>query len=47
MTARQPIPNDAVLVAIDVAKARNEVLVEAAGHRRATQADSAQQPKRA
>jgi transposase len=34
MTARQPIPNDAVLVAIDVAKARNEVLVKAAGHRR-------------
>jgi len=30
----QPIPNDAVLVAIDVAKARNEVLIEAANHRR-------------
>ena len=34
MTNMQPIPNDAVLVAIDVAKARNEVLIEAANHRR-------------
>lgn len=34
MTNLQPIPNDAVLVAIDVAKARNEVLIEAANHRR-------------
>ncbi len=34
MTKMQPIPNDAVLVAIDVANARNEVLIEAPGHRR-------------
>lgn len=34
MTNMQPIPNDSVLVAIDVAKARNEVLIEAANHRR-------------
>lgn len=34
MTNRQPIPKDAVLVAIDVAKARNEVLIEAADHQR-------------
>ena len=34
MTNMQPIPDDAVLVAIDVAKARNEVLIEAANHQR-------------
>jgi transposase len=34
MTNRQPMPKDAVLVAIDVAKARNEVLIEAASHQR-------------
>ncbi|MBG0792444.1 IS110 family transposase [Methylocystis sp. H62] len=34
MTNMQPIPNDPVLVAIDVAKARNEVLIEAANHQR-------------
>jgi hypothetical protein len=34
MTNRQPIPNDAVLIAIDIANARNDVLVEASGHHR-------------
>jgi hypothetical protein len=34
MTNMQPIPNDAVLIAIDVAEVRNEVLIEAANHRR-------------
>ena len=29
MTNRQPIPTDALLVAIDIAKVRNEVLIEA------------------
>ncbi len=34
MTNRQPIPNNTVLVAIDVAKARNEVLIEAGPQQR-------------
>ena len=34
MTNKQPIPSDAVLVAIDIAKARNEVLIEADRHSR-------------
>jgi hypothetical protein len=34
MTNRQPIPPDAVLVAIDIAKVRNEVLIEASHHKR-------------
>ena len=34
MTDQQPIPDNAVLVAIDIAKTRNEVLIEAAPHRR-------------
>jgi hypothetical protein len=34
MTNKQPIPSDAVLVAIDIAKARNEVLIEAVRHSR-------------
>jgi hypothetical protein len=34
MTKIQPILNDAVLAAIDVAKACNEVLIEAHGHQR-------------
>jgi len=32
MTNRDPIPSDAVLVAIDIAKVRNEVLIEASHH---------------
>ena len=34
MTNRQPIPTDALLVAIDIAKVRNEVLIEAPNHKR-------------
>ena len=34
MTAKQITPSDAVLVAIDIAKARNEVLIEFADRRR-------------
>lgn len=34
MTTRQPIPEGAVLVAIDVAKHRNEILIEAPGFSR-------------
>lgn len=34
MTNRVPLPPDAVLVAIDIAKARNEVLIEASPHKR-------------
>ena len=34
MTNRQPIPTDALLVAIDIAKVRNEVLIEASNHKR-------------
>jgi Acetoacetate decarboxylase (ADC) len=34
MTNRQPIPPDAVLVAIDIAKVRNEVLIEASHYKR-------------
>lgn len=34
MTRRDPMPTDAVLVAIDVAKARNEVLIAPPGARR-------------
>jgi transposase len=34
MTNGQPIPDHAVLVAIDIAKTRNEVLIEAAPHHR-------------
>jgi hypothetical protein len=34
MTNRDPIPSDAVLVAIDIAKVRNEVLIEASHHKR-------------
>jgi hypothetical protein len=34
MTNRQPIPMDALLVAIDIAKVRNEVLIEAPNHKR-------------
>ena len=34
MTNRDPIPSDAVLVAIDIAKVRNEVLIEAFHHKR-------------
>jgi hypothetical protein len=34
MTNRQPIPTDALLVAIDIAKVRNEVLIEAPTHKR-------------
>jgi transposase len=34
MTLRQPIANDTVLVAIDIAKSRNEVLIELPGHLR-------------
>ena len=32
MTNRDPTPADAVLVAIDIAKARNEVLIEMPEH---------------
>jgi transposase len=34
MTISNSIPTDAVLVAIDIAKVRNEVLIEAPGHKR-------------
>jgi transposase len=34
MTNRKPIPTDALLVAIDIAKVRNEVLIEAPNHKR-------------
>jgi hypothetical protein len=34
MTSPNVIPADAVLVAIDIAKVRNEVLIEASGHKR-------------
>jgi transposase len=34
MTNRQPIPTDALLVALDIAKVRNEVLIEAPNHKR-------------
>ena len=34
MTKMQPTPNDAVLVAIDIAKARNEILIEIPGCQR-------------
>jgi transposase len=34
MTTRDSTPADAVLVAIDVAKVRNEVLIHASGHKR-------------
>ena len=34
MTNRNPIPDDAVLVAIDVAKNRNEILIELPGSKR-------------
>jgi len=34
MTNRDPIPSDAVLVAIDIAKVRNEVSIEASHHKR-------------
>jgi hypothetical protein len=34
MTTRDSTPADAVLVAIDVAKVRNEVLIDASGHKR-------------
>ncbi len=34
MTSQNSIPADAVLVAIDIAKVRNEVLIEAPGHKR-------------
>lgn len=34
MTKMQPTPDDALLVAIDVAKARNEILIEVPGGRR-------------
>ena len=34
MTNRQPIPTDDLLVAIDIAKVRNEVLIEAPNHKR-------------
>ncbi len=34
MTERQPTPTDAVLVAIDIAKHRNEVLIETPGRKR-------------
>lgn len=34
MTNRQPIPTDALLVALDIAKVRNEVLIEASNHKR-------------
>ncbi|MCO6388231.1 hypothetical protein GTK01_14565 [Aliihoeflea sp. 40Bstr573] len=34
MTSPNIIPADAVLVAIDIAKLRNEVLIEAPGHKR-------------
>ncbi|ESX29176.1 hypothetical protein X764_31880 [Mesorhizobium sp. LSHC440A00] len=34
MTSPNVIPADAVLVAIDIAKVRNEVLIEAPGHKR-------------
>jgi hypothetical protein len=34
MTTPDSTPADAVLVAIDIAKARNEVLIDAPGHRR-------------
>ncbi|WWT31901.1 IS110 family transposase [Pelagibacterium nitratireducens] len=34
MTTAKSIPPDAVLVAIDIAKVRNEVLIEASGHKR-------------
>jgi transposase len=34
MTNRQPIPSDALLVALDIAKVRNEVLIEASNHKR-------------
>jgi hypothetical protein len=33
MTNRQPIPTDALLVALDIAKVRNEVLIEASNHK--------------
>ena len=35
MTNREPMPAGAVLVAIDIAKARNEVLIEVPGRRSA------------
>ena len=34
MTSAKIIPADAVLVAIDIAKVRNEVLIEDPGHKR-------------
>jgi ATP-dependent DNA ligase len=34
MTSQNSIPTAAVLVAIDIAKDRNEVLIEAPGHKR-------------
>lgn len=34
MTSQNSISADAVLVAIDVAKVRNEMLIEAPGHKR-------------
>ncbi|MBN9244695.1 MAG: IS110 family transposase, partial [Mesorhizobium sp.] len=34
MTSPDVIPANAVLVAIDIAKVRNEVLIEAPGHKR-------------
>jgi hypothetical protein len=34
MTNRQPIPTHALLVALDIAKVRNEVLIEASNHKR-------------
>ena len=37
MTNRNPIPDDAVLVAIDVAKNRNEILIELPGSKRRRQ----------
>ncbi|WP_352806362.1 hypothetical protein [Mesorhizobium sp. M0292] len=34
MTSQNVIPADTVLVAIDIAKVRHEVLIEATGHKR-------------
>ena len=34
MTNAHSIPDNAVLVAIDIAKARNDVLIEIPGHKR-------------
>lgn len=45
MTTKQITPLDAVLVAIDIAKARNEVLIEFPDRQRRRKLDDPQHPR--